>query len=260
MNAPFSCRRGGEAFTVLELLVVISLVAVLLFLGFSAISGMRAGGSASKCTANLRQVAAAAITYAGDHKGALPPYNHKGKYWYLYLMHSDLVGRIEGRGILPNENPQHSRNVKTVYHCPTNDGRIQQYSTPNYAYNRALGDSLISMVESPGITVMFVDAGYRNGSAAQFYGNIQPELYPEKVCCYITDYVSASFPWDRSVNFDLHNGRANVAFADGHVEALSKEVVRQRAEALRMLWGRENKPINSDQSPYFWSSAVDRAN
>ncbi len=251
---------ANRGFTLLELLISIALIAVVLTLVMTSLSSLRGKGQATVCTSNLKQIAAAAITYSSDHNGSLPPYNRKGKYWYLFLMHSELVGRTEGRGPLPNENPQHRKEVKTVYQCPANDGRIAQYSTPNYAYNRALGDSLITSVEQPGRIIMFADAGFRQEGPEHYYSNANPATYPEKVCCYITDYVGASFPWERSLNFDLHNQRANIAFVDGHVEALSREEVRERGENLTLLWSRGNNPINNDKSPNFWSPASQRAN
>ena len=63
------------AFSLLELLVVISIVLFLAAVFFPVIPHRHGQGKAkqSACASNLKQSALAALSYAEDHDGTLPP-------------------------------------------------------------------------------------------------------------------------------------------------------------------------------------------
>jgi len=65
-----SLRRG---FTLIELLVVISIIAVLVAMISPAVLRARSAARRIECSNKLKNVAAAAISYAGDNNGRLPP-------------------------------------------------------------------------------------------------------------------------------------------------------------------------------------------
>jgi len=62
-------RRG---FTLIELLVTISIIAVLAALGLAALFRSQRSAEQADSTAQLRTMAQAVISYAGEHDGALP--------------------------------------------------------------------------------------------------------------------------------------------------------------------------------------------
>jgi prepilin-type N-terminal cleavage/methylation domain-containing protein/prepilin-type processing-associated H-X9-DG protein len=70
----FSCRRNGgkAAFTLVELLVVIGIIAVLISILLPTLGRAREAARASKCLNNMRQITIAAISFAQENGGWMP--------------------------------------------------------------------------------------------------------------------------------------------------------------------------------------------
>ena len=70
MNPP----PRAHAFTLMEILVVITIIAVLAAIAFPAIDAVRLRGQQTAGLSNIRQVGAATLLYAGEHNFQLPGY------------------------------------------------------------------------------------------------------------------------------------------------------------------------------------------
>jgi prepilin-type N-terminal cleavage/methylation domain-containing protein/prepilin-type processing-associated H-X9-DG protein len=70
LNTGYRDRR--HAFTLIELLIVLGVIALLAALLFPAVSSIRRQAKVTQCASNLRQICAAMHAYAVDNKGKFP--------------------------------------------------------------------------------------------------------------------------------------------------------------------------------------------
>jgi len=84
VSRSISARRGGRqvAFTLVELLVVIGIIAMLIGILLPTLNRARESARASKCLNNMRQITTATLMFATEHQGWMParaggnvPYN-----------------------------------------------------------------------------------------------------------------------------------------------------------------------------------------
>lgn len=127
-------RPAARAFTLVELLVVIGIIALLVGILLPTLSNAQRSARDVKCQSNIRQLCMSLINYAGENKGAFPPNCNdinltqtgvQGGFWYDY----DRIGRY-----LPNTKVLTSNSILTpVMTCPNDEGGSRSYAMSFWA-------------------------------------------------------------------------------------------------------------------------------
>ena len=173
-----------RAFSLVELLVVIGIIAVLIGILMPTLSRARESARRTKCLSNLRTLAQSMVMYANDSKGWLPNMNQAGTV-NDYAMTSAVLVAL---------NRQYVRGP-AAFHCPSDQDPVpEKIETADY-----------TLPNSARVSYDFYSVWWL------------PEFGPK-----ITKIKDAPVCWDldggrpliRYQNHGLTGG--NVAFTDGH--------------------------------------------
>jgi len=138
-----------RAFTLVELLVVIGIIAVLISILLPALSKVRESSSLTKCLSNIRQINTSLMLYLNDNKGRLPDAEYSNgsssplSPAYLNAAPGTLVnvtdggGRALSKGVLPTIGESLERygaNTDDHWTCPSggssaSGGRSEPYES-----------------------------------------------------------------------------------------------------------------------------------
>lgn len=225
----FSGYRVALAFTLMELLVVIVIIAILTAIALPVMSGVKARGQQAACASNMRQIGAALLTYANENDGYLPETTHttgvKFDQAWIYALKAYLA------------------NVDKVRICPADPIGVQRLQANGTSY------VLNSYIFVPQVGPFGEDLGSLN--------NVRKLLYPARtlIAFNVSDEQGASVMNDHThsdawagnwrrvrgdiepnrfrsarTNADHTNGFANYLYLDGHVESLSGRVIKQQID------------------------------
>jgi len=232
------CRRSDpNGFTLIELLTVIAVIAILASLLLPALAAAKAKASSISCLNSERQLMLGCLLYSSDFNDALP-YNlgaaeikqmeAKNQYWNwatpvmsweLEPDNTNAVLLTEG-GIGP-----YTSRAARVYRCPV-DSVVSDLQAKAGWPARVRSISMNAMVGNAG---QFLSAGanVNNPYQRQFLklGQIpQPaqifvltEEHPDSINDGYFLNQPDSMRW-LDLPASYHNGSANLAFADGHLE------------------------------------------
>jgi prepilin-type processing-associated H-X9-DG protein len=157
------------------MLVLSAIIAVLVSLLMPALGSMRERGRRVTCVSNLRQLSVTTIGYAGENKGAFPPYFYQtqsvggGQYtvtikpnWSL-----DDVGFGAHLGILTCPSDTVPKKIQT-----TNPAGQPITVATSYAYNFTLFSQgiTLSQVMNPTTTMLFCDGWPGAATNASWWG------------------------------------------------------------------------------------------
>lgn len=227
-----------RAFTLLELLVVIAVIAVLVGLLLPALGRARRAALSAECASNIRQLHLANDLYASDHADRFVPGAARIETENRARWH----GRRDATGDLfsPRGGPitpylEAERASTTLRACPAFAPTIEalaergqgfERGCGGYGYNNAYvgvdrreqpaGSGIFQTITdrlgalrarfaAPAVTVVFADAALAADELIE-YSFIEPPYWP---------HLPAFRP-DPSIHF-RHEGRATIIWLDGHV-------------------------------------------
>ena len=211
-----------NAFTLLELLLVIAIIGLLAALLLPVLNKANAGAKRASCLNNLRQINLAVRQYADDQNSLLPMITNSGppKVWSDYALFVRSYLGLKGS---PSPND-------VVFACPADTfecGYHQDYSPEgahlqakfrfnSYAFNAANSATMYSQLTGP-ITPPGI-AGRKIGSVKE----------PVKTVLVAESPALVPFSWHQPVKEIANNARDMVGFVDGH------------ASYIKMYWDATN--------------------
>src|SRR5688572_25464740 len=134
-------RSPRRAFTLVELLVVIGIIAVLVGILLPVLANARKSAMDMQCQSNIRQLCSAMIMYANEFKGRYPPNIGTGganvQWWY----DADRIGRY-----LPKTKQFGTTSIYgTVFICPRDEEGGRSYAMNYYASSAPVTPQLATM-------------------------------------------------------------------------------------------------------------------
>jgi prepilin-type processing-associated H-X9-DG protein len=201
-------HRSKRRFTLIEILLVISIIAILTAILLPGLAKARGRARAAHCAGNLKQIALAAVAYSQDAgEWILPPYMMTGGS--SFVIWSNLLRENEYLKIGLSAQKKQQPGI-----CPENS-LVNTIESVNYAMNNHLRGLRLSGVANHSSTVFLSDSGQSAAMGAGY-------------CNYIIDENNL-LPGDGSYGSLglVHSGGANVIFLDGHSAPLRLEGVKK---------------------------------
>ena len=219
-------RASYIAFTLVELLVVISIIGLLAGLAVPAINGGLKSAKAGACLSNLHQIGVATMAYAADNSFKLPNAGSgTSDMWATQLATFISTG---------------TKSKKSIFVCPGAEKAVQEATGSDVAVTYGVHNGLMPK----GGTASNISSVVRStevilaGDVCQNPGNKgwspfcieQPSIISSQSggrggstdlnspISFGTDSDNGNNPWLRY----RHSGKVNVVMCDGHAEAIKK--------------------------------------
>ena len=226
MNKKHQEKPFSIAFTLVELLVVISIIGLLAGLAVPAINGGLKSAKAGACLSNLHQIGVATMAYAADNSFKLPNADGDGETWPVKL------GTFISTG---------TKSKKSIFVCPGCEKPVVEATGTEVAVTYGVHSGLmpkggtatnITAVSRATEVILAGDVCQETGNKGWSpYCIESPDAFPSGGGSELAMGEDLSTPLDVGQDADgpksaslryRHNGRVNVVMVDGHAESIAK--------------------------------------
>jgi prepilin-type processing-associated H-X9-DG protein/prepilin-type N-terminal cleavage/methylation domain-containing protein len=222
-----------RAFTLIELVVVIAVIAILASMLMPATVMARRRARDIDCRSRLKNIGWAVRMYGSDHESRLPPMaDHTGTQFFGHYSGPDEPVDFR-RGFLS----RYVADERDIWQCPSfrkgdqflprADGPTSGYAY-NYHYLTRYKDNFDEVGSWTDPNFWWAYAGREEGiikkstTTALFGDSARNYMGPLQENWFWTP-PSQAIPWGSAYTHFRHMGRANVLWADGHVSTLKPD-------------------------------------
>jgi prepilin-type N-terminal cleavage/methylation domain-containing protein/prepilin-type processing-associated H-X9-DG protein len=231
--------KSRSAFTLIEMLVVVTIILMLMGLTAGAVSRAMRSAQRTKCMSNMRQIGTAILTYATENRGRLPPTRHSAsadEAWITVL--APFLGNMDEIRISPADprGAERLRRGGTSYLA--NDIIFDPLTDP---FGNVLPGAILGLTDltNPTQTMLAFIASDNRGTGAT-NDHTHARQWSNWVR-FLSDVEADRFR-QGGRSSDRTRGDANYLYADGGVQNL-------RASVMRDWINAGNNPGEPGQAP-----------